>query len=146
VSEKPRYLNKAIEHYERGMMLDLNDYYPSCNLPMLYRERRKRGDEDRARAAATVARLACERAIRRGTDDAWTRPTLLGVAFFEADLEAVDELCEQVATEGPARWQLASMIEDLDVTGARTEDAVKRTGLELALGKLKALLPPSAEA
>lgn len=53
--DKARYLNKAIEHYERGMMLDLNDYYPSCNLPSLYCERKKRGDKERARTAAAVS-------------------------------------------------------------------------------------------
>jgi hypothetical protein len=31
--DKARCLAEAIEHYERGMMLDLNDYYPSSNLP-----------------------------------------------------------------------------------------------------------------
>lgn len=27
------YLNKAIAEYEKGMKLNLNDYYPSSNLP-----------------------------------------------------------------------------------------------------------------
>jgi len=31
------YLNKTIESYERGMDLDLNEYYCSSNLPRLYR-------------------------------------------------------------------------------------------------------------
>jgi hypothetical protein len=42
-AEKRRYLGKAIESYEKGMQLDLNDYYPTSNLPRLYRAR---GDED----------------------------------------------------------------------------------------------------
>src|SRR5262245_45987697 len=37
--EKTMYLNKAIQHYERGMELDLNEYYCSSNLPRLYRRR-----------------------------------------------------------------------------------------------------------
>ena len=61
--QKSMYLTKAIEHYDRGMKLDLNDYFPSCNLPRLYRTRARKGDDDRSRAAATVARLACERAL-----------------------------------------------------------------------------------
>lgn len=52
------YLNRAIEHYERGMMLDLNDYYPSCNLPRLYRERGAEGDPDRARLAGAIGSRA----------------------------------------------------------------------------------------
>jgi len=140
-ADKLRYLNKAIEHYERGMMLDLNDYFPSCNLPALYRDRRKRGDEERAQAAATVARLACERAVARGTDDEWTRPTLLGIAFFEGNLDAVNELCDQVIAEGAAGWKLKTTLKDLAAITGQTQDAAKRQGLESALDRLRALLP-----
>ena len=105
-ADKPRYLSKAVEHYARGMMLDLNDYFPACNLPPLYLVRGRRGDDERARAAATVARLACQRAIGRGADDEWTRPTLLGLAFVEGDLDAVDELCDQVSADGAALWKV----------------------------------------
>ena len=45
--QKGQYLSEAIKHYERGMKLDLNDYYPSCNLPRLYRARGRSGDDDR---------------------------------------------------------------------------------------------------
>jgi hypothetical protein len=31
------FRNLSIQHYERGMMLDLNDFFPSSNLPRLYR-------------------------------------------------------------------------------------------------------------
>ncbi len=140
-ADKPRFLAKAIEHYERGMTLDLNDYYPSCNLPVLYRARGRRGDEERARAAATVARLACQRAVGRGTDDGWTRPTLLGVAFFEGDLDAVDGLCDQVIAEGAAHWKLKTTFDDLAVITGQTQDAATRKGLEGALDRLRALLP-----
>jgi hypothetical protein len=139
-ADKARYLSKAIAHYERGMMLDLNDYYPSCNLPALYRERNRRGDEDRARAAATVARLACERAIQRQADDGWTRPTLLGLAFFEGNLEVVDDLYDQISAEGPARWKLDTTIADLEGLVAQTGNADKRAILTDVLGRLKALL------
>jgi tetratricopeptide (TPR) repeat protein len=52
--EKSRLLSKAIESYERGMHLDLNDYYSPSNLPRLYRQRNRKGDDDRARAAAAA--------------------------------------------------------------------------------------------
>jgi hypothetical protein len=41
------YLNKSIQSYERGMELDLNDYYCSSNLPRLYRQRNRKGDDER---------------------------------------------------------------------------------------------------
>uniref|UniRef100_UPI002148D5AA tetratricopeptide repeat-containing protein n=1 Tax=Tahibacter caeni TaxID=1453545 RepID=UPI002148D5AA len=48
-----RFLDLAIRHYENGMRLDLNNYFPSCNLPLLYRRRGEPGDEALALAAAT---------------------------------------------------------------------------------------------
>ncbi len=140
-ADKARYLGKAIEHYERGTMLDLNDHYPSCNLPALYRERGRRGDDERARAAATVARLACERAVERGTDDEWMRSVLLSVAFYEGGLDAVDELCDRVIAEGAAHWKLRTTIDDLTALTGQTRDAATREGLERALDRLRALLP-----
>ena len=46
--EKRRFLSAAIKAYDNGMQLDLNDYYPSSNLPRLYRQRGSRGDDERA--------------------------------------------------------------------------------------------------
>ena len=48
-ADRARYLKKAIENYERGMTLDLNDYYPSSNLPALYLTWGRRGDTEGAR-------------------------------------------------------------------------------------------------
>lgn len=140
-ADKLRYLGKAIEHYERGMWLDLNDYYPSCNLPQLYRERGHRGDDERARAAATVAKLACERAIARGADDTWTRPTLVGLQFHAGAVDAIDELCDRIATDGPAAWMLESTLADLTEIVRTTPDPTTRAGLDQALTRLRALLP-----
>jgi tetratricopeptide (TPR) repeat protein len=58
----PANLDRAIAEYEAGMKIDLNDYYPSSNLARLYRTRRRKGDEDKARISAAVALTACERA------------------------------------------------------------------------------------
>src|SRR5262249_3323412 len=58
-ADKRRYLNEAIRHYERGMMLDLNDFYPSSNLPRLYRARGSAADVEKARAVAQAVYFAC---------------------------------------------------------------------------------------
>lgn len=136
--DKLRFLGMAIEHYNRGMMLDLNDYFPSGNLPLLYRQRGRRGDDARAKAAATIARLACDRAITLGRDDVWTRPTLLVVAFFEGNLDEVDELCERVIEEGAAKWQSKTALEDLSAAIASTPDEEVKKGLSAAYDRLKA--------
>jgi len=108
-----RHLQDAIQHYENGMQLDLNDYYPICNLPALYRERGDAGDEARAVVAATVARMGCERAITRTMENEWTRSTLLGMAFAERNLDAARDLAPRIEREGAIRWQLESTVQDL---------------------------------
>ncbi|MEO7317916.1 MAG: tetratricopeptide repeat-containing protein [Chthoniobacteraceae bacterium] len=139
-AEKAKYLAEAIKHYERGMNLDLNDYYPSCNLPRLYRARGRKGDDDRARAAATVARLACQRSLDRGATDEWVRPTLLGMAFDAGDVEAAEEICDQVCDEGAALWKLETTLNDLKLSAAQAKDPDTRAGLEAIYATLAALL------
>jgi tetratricopeptide (TPR) repeat protein len=138
--DKAHYLAKAIEHYERGMMLDLNDYYPSSNLPRLYRARGSEGDEERARAVAQLVLIACRRAKERDPHDEWVRPTLLGIAFDEADVSAARKLTEEVKMEGADTWKLETTIQDLENTVNQTQDEAKREALTQLLGQLRALL------
>ena len=138
--QKAKYLTDAIKHYERGMNLDLNDYYPSCNLPRLYRARARKGDDERARAAATVARMACQRALDRRAADEWARPTLLGMAFDAGDVAAAEEICDQVRDEGAALWKLETTLNDLKLSAAQAKDADTRAGLEAICATLAALL------
>ncbi len=145
-TDKAKFLDKAIEHYERGMKLDLNDYFPSCNLPRLYQVRGKRGDQEQAQAAAEVARLACERARELKIDDEWVRPTLLGMAFFAGDVPLVEELAEEVAAEGAVEWKLATTFEDLKLSTGQTKDAETRASLEAVVERLNALLVGSSDA
>jgi len=70
-TDAAHYLNEAIDSYRTAMDCDLNDYYPSSNLPALYRQRGRVGDEALAVQAATMAYVACERA-------ASATPTTLG--------------------------------------------------------------------
>ncbi len=111
--EKSQYLDFAIKEYAAGMQLDLNDYYPSSNLARLYRLRARRGDEDRARVAAAVTSVACERARAKGTNDPWLKPTLLGAAFDAGDVSKAGELADQVRDDGPVAWQLQATLSDL---------------------------------
>jgi hypothetical protein len=139
-ADQAHYLNLAIEHYERGMMLDLNDFFPSCNLPRLYRARGQRGDDDRARSSAEVARLACERALARNPEDEWVRPTLLGMAFDAGDVTAAEEVAEKVVRDGPVKWKLESTLSDLDLAVAQTANAGTKAALQTIAIRLRALL------
>jgi hypothetical protein len=134
-----KLLHRAIDHYERGMKLDLNDYYPSCNLPALYRERGQQGDEERAKAAAAVARIACERARERSSDDPWLRPTLLGLALAERNAAAFREIAGEVEREGGAGWHLATTLEDADRHLEQTPDLDLRSQLSAVVLRLRSL-------
>lgn len=115
-ADERRYLNKSIEHYAKGMELDLNEYYCSCNLPGLLRERAGTGDLERAAAIDALVVAACDRALKRGRYDEWLRPTLLVAAFRARDIEKAGELAAQVETEGAAAWKLDAVLADLRLT------------------------------
>jgi hypothetical protein len=135
-----RYLDQAIDHYERGMRLDLNDYYPTCNLPRLYRERNEDGDAERAGFAARLARVACGRARELRPADEWARQTLLGLAFDEGDVATARECVKDVEREGPARWKLETTVADLERSVRQQTDAQVRQSLSDLLVRLKSSL------
>ena len=109
-SRETQYLNRAIEAYEQGMELDLNQYYCSNNLPGLLRARGASGDEARAKAIDTLVVAACRRAEMLGTGDEWLYDTLLGAAMRSADLAAVRELSAKL--DERSRWRLHSTLDD----------------------------------
>ena len=137
------HLELAIVHYERGMQLDLNDYFPSCNLPRLYKARNEDGDDARAAVAAQVAMMACERARARNARDEWLNPTLLGLAFDAGDLAKARALFKEVR-QRPADWKLDTTVADLDRSLAQQPEGPGRAALAALLGELKALLPTPA--
>jgi tetratricopeptide (TPR) repeat protein len=132
----------AIDAYERGRDLDLNEYYCVSNLARLYRKRGRKGDEERAQSALTLTIAACERAKKRGVADEWLRQTLLGAAFDLGDVDKAEELAEQVADEGAARWKIDSTLNDLAGSVAQIGDPVRRARLVGILDSLKRLAEP----
>jgi len=136
-AEKLLYLNKSVDAYERGMELDLNQYYCSCNLPRLYKVRKRKGDDEKALSVAQIVIAACKRAKNRGLADEWLRPTLLGAAFDAGDCDEAEELAAEVAAEGAARWKLDATLLDLETSVSLFEDKERRDGLATILEDLK---------
>ena len=124
------------------MKLDLNDYYPSSNLARLYRTRNRKGDDEKARVSGTVTMIACERARRRRTNDEWLNPTLLGAAFDSGDVDKAQDLADQVAAEGPAKWKLATTLDDCRIA-AQLHQEPGRSQLQEIVAQLQTLLPSS---
>jgi tetratricopeptide (TPR) repeat protein len=139
-NDKQRHLNNAIQHYEAGMMLDLNDYYPSSNLPRLYRQRGYKGDAEKAAATAQAVYFACQRARQRGSADDWLKPTLLGAAFDAGDVDEAEGLYREILQEDPASWKLESTLDDLEVSLQYVSDQSKQVALAKVLQQLRALL------
>ena len=130
------HLDRAIGHYERGMKLDLNDFFPSSNLPFLYRQRGGPGDADRARITAQLARLACERDVQ----SSWAKPTLLTLAFFDEDVDRARGYAREVRRQGPAVWQLDSTIDTLEKSVEHARDRRSKEDLGKVLNELRSLL------
>jgi hypothetical protein len=138
-SERLRYLSKAIDSYEQGMTLDLNEYYCASNLPRLYRERGRKGDEERALSTLHLVMAACDRARHRGVLDEWLRQTLLGAAFDAADADKAEELLPDIAAEGAALWKLQSTLADLEHSATQVKDDERRNRLLAVLNELRAI-------
>lgn len=138
-ADKAFYLDKCIEAYERGMDLDLNNYYCSSNLPRLYRQRNIDGDSKRAHTVSMIVIAACERARKLGVADEWLRPTLLGTAFDDGDCDKADELAKEVVREGPALWKIDTTVKDLRLALQQVEDAVCKKKLAETLKMLEKL-------
>src|SRR5262245_32485198 len=135
--DKLIYLNKSIQCYERGMDLDFNDYYCACNLPRLYRQRNRKGDNERSQNILQIVIAACERAKRRGVADEWLRPTLLGAAFDAGDADKAEEILDDVIAEGPTRWKLDSVLRDLEASATQVQDNERRERLTTVIAGLK---------
>jgi tetratricopeptide (TPR) repeat protein len=137
-SEKRQALANAIDRYEQGMQLDLNAYYCSSNLPRLYRTRARAGDEERAQTALRLAIAACERAKRLNLADDWLRLTLLAAAFDLGDPDKAEERADEVMDEGPARWKIDSVLDDLKASILHVTDEPRRTRLSAVIERIKA--------
>lgn len=142
-TDRDHYLERMINAYERGMACDLNDYYPACNLPALYRRRGATGDEEKADRVLALVSLACQRAIDLNTADEWVRQTMLGAAFTRGDVAEAARLCDEVTREGQAVWKLQSTINDLRETALQHAEPIQ-TRLEEILATLFSLVPDDA--
>jgi hypothetical protein len=135
-AERLVYLNKTIDAYERGMEIDLNQYYCSSNLPRLYLQRNRKGDRERAVAVSHVVVAACERAKNRKETDEWLRPTLLGAAFDAGDADKAEELAAEVLAEGSTSWKLETTMSDLESTVLQVQDPDAKSRLTAVLETL----------
>jgi hypothetical protein len=136
-ADKTDFLNSAIDAYQRGMELDLNQYYCSCNLPRLYRQRKLNDDEVRADIVAKVVLAACERAEKLGVADEWLKQTLLGAAFDARECDKAEKLAAQVRSKPAERWKLRSTIGDLELSVSQVEDQGTKDRLQAILETLQ---------
>ena len=132
-------LTRAIEAYTDGMQADLNNYYPSCNLPALLKARGRKSDLDHARSISALVIQQVERALKISDNDEWARPTLLGAAFYAEDAEKAEELADRVEDEGAANWKLETTLADLRDRLSSVEDEESKERLEEVVERLEDL-------
>jgi hypothetical protein len=139
-AERAGYLEKAIAAYQRGMEVDLNDFYPASNLPQLYRQRNRPGDRQLAMEAEVVTAVACRAAILNGSANEWTRSTLLANAFDRGDVDEAVRMAAEVEAEGLPSWQLKSTIANLKTGLAHHTDGNLTAELGAVIERLKQAL------
>ncbi len=144
-SGKREHLNSSIDAYEKGMRLDLNAYYPGCNLPLLLRERGDSGDRERSVTVNHIVIEACESARENGTADEWVNPTLLVAAFVTGEVEKAKELATLVKREGAAKWELESALADMKRALDQLKEREGKAELNLIYDDLAALFPAKTE-
>lgn len=138
--DERRFLDAAIEHYRRGMELDLNEYYCAGNLPALLAARGDPGDADAARATEPMIIAACERALRLETADRWVWPTLLGAAFRAGDVSKAADAADRILRGDAPAWNVRSTLDDLARITANTANSGVRDALAGIESRLEALL------
>ncbi|HYI13526.1 MAG TPA: TRAFs-binding domain-containing protein [Thermoanaerobaculia bacterium] len=136
--EAAQYLDEAIDHYTRGMYLDLNDFYSPSNLSRLLRTRGAEGDEQLAVTAAEVTRAGCERKLKLDPDDPWVGQTLLGQAADAQDLPTVKKLVSDIKRKRYPNWQIDTTGADLKMSISFIRDPDLRAQFEAALAPLNA--------
>jgi MAP3K TRAFs-binding domain len=131
------FLNKAIEAYTQGMHQDLNDYYPTCNLPQLLKARGNPEDLVMAKFAARLTIQACERAIDLKQNNEWTKATLLGAAFDTEDLNEANRWVKAVEADSSLDWHLDTLLSDLKQKVSHIQDLEKRAAFQTLVARLQ---------
>lgn len=138
-SDKARYLNEAIKHYELGMMADLNDFFPSSNLPRLYRARGLPEDLAKANSVIELITFACRRAEQAVSAEPWLKPAQLALAFDKQDASLAQTYYRQMVVEGGAGWKLKSLLRDLETSLGQVADRGAQEELRTIYSQIEAL-------
>ena len=125
-----RYLNKAIEAFSRGMNCNLNDYYPSANIPRLLLRRKGRGDEQLAKGIAFTCNLACENTLKGNPDERWAILTQLGLAFDMNDTDKIKEIADFIGVNDWESFYLSATMPDLQFSIDNYEDGPEKDALQ----------------
>ena len=133
-------LDKMIEHYTRGMELDLNEYYCACNLPRRLRQRGTADDLAQAAAIVPLVIRAAQRTLRRNPEDRWALFTLLGTSFDAADANAARKYLDMVKKAKPADWEVKATLDDVELALSQQAAEAQRVLAPIA-AELRRLLP-----
>jgi hypothetical protein len=89
----------AIARYERGMMLDLNDF-THRQLVLVFTKKARGGTNDESRAQTALQKRGCLRTCSGAAPRTSGCARLLGVAFDLTSFDKARDIAEQVEREG----------------------------------------------
>ncbi len=122
--------------YERGMELDLNEYYCASNLPCLYRQRNARARSARRTLRASSLPVSGPSAATPPTPAARHAARRLR---RKRDADSGRGTGRRGGSRA-ARWKLESVLGALESSLALVTDAEQRERLQLVVDRLKALV------
>jgi len=128
--EVARLRGMAIRAYERGMDLDLNEYYCSCNLPRLYRARKEEGDEKLAQSVLAQVLMSCERALARQVQDEFLPQTLLTSVFDLGDATKAETFAKTINILDLVPHRAERLVDDLATSASYVTNVERRLRLE----------------
>lgn len=140
--ERAGALDRTIEHYARGMELDLNEFDCSCNLPRALRQRGADGDEARANAIVPLVLQATARALKLDASDRRAALTRLGATFDAGDAREAWRTFDLLRGMTAANWGAEIRLDDFEISLSQQSPAA-RAELKSLADALRRLATPA---
>lgn len=151
---RSKFLKKAINSYQRGVHLDLNEYYCASKLVVAYAQLEVQNTDDNLdtdrgfqcemRRVISILEAAVDRAKTLQYEDEWLAASELLLSCIQGDEDRVQESLKSVLDKNWHDWKLDSLLKDLETLSessliSRSERVAK------VIAKVEAELPISQE-
>ena len=141
--EKLRYVEKSIQCYERGWTSTPTPITaPPICLPSIASATETETRSVSRPYCKTRLPLASEQKVR--LDRRMASPDAAAAVFDAGDADRAEELSDEIAAEGLARWKIDLLLDYLDASIERIKDSHLRLRLCAVIRRFRSVLPPTA--